>query len=155
MNAHFNISAIIPKKLQNISGGLIMQELKLVNANKIFLSGRLTRDPELRNTSTGVPVASIPIANNRRFKNKSGEFTEEANFFKIVAWGRLAEVSNEILKKGAAIYVEGRLRDDSWENNGEVRRSVHIVAEKIQFLNRNGKNGDTIEHEEEEELVIN
>ncbi|MBN1493189.1 MAG: single-stranded DNA-binding protein [Candidatus Omnitrophica bacterium] len=105
--------------------------------NKVFLIGNLTRDPELRYVTSGQPVVSFSIAVNRVFTSQSGEKKEEASFIRVVVWGRLAEVCNEYLKKGAPIFVEGRLQSRSWEaQDGSKRNTIEVVANNIQFLGR-------------------
>lgn len=103
--------------------------------NKVFLLGNLTRDPELRYTKQGSPVASFNIAVNRSYKASNGEFKKEVNFFKIIVWGKAGENCSEYLKKGRPVLVEGRLQNGSWETqSGEKRTKTEIVADNVQFL---------------------
>jgi single-strand DNA-binding protein len=102
--------------------------------NKAFLIGRLTRDPEQRNTPAGVAVTRFSLAINRPVKSKAGE--SEADFFRVVAWRRLAEVCGEFLKKGMLVAIEGRLQLDSYERNGETVATAEIVADNMQMLER-------------------
>ncbi len=106
--------------------------------NKVLLIGRLTRDPEYRNTTTGRPVANMRIAVNRRrsFDRESGETAqEETVFVDITAWERLADFCHNYLTKGRLIYVEGRLRQENWQDRetGANRTKISVVAERIQF----------------------
>ncbi len=117
-----------------------MRNLKLPDLNKVHIAGRLTRNPEVRKTTTGKQVADIGIAYNHNFKDREGNWRDDANFFKVTAWGRLGELCGEHLTKGSAVMIEGRLAEDSWENeDGDTRRTVNIVANRIQFLDKNGK----------------
>ena len=94
-----------------------MSEIRLVSINRVLLSGRLTRDPELRYTPSGVAVITFSLALNRRYKDQSGEWKEEVSFVNVVAWQRQAELASEFLKKGSAVFVEGRLQSRSWETS--------------------------------------
>jgi len=112
--------------------------------NKVILIGRLTRDPELRYTPSGVAVASFTLAVERDFKNQAGE--REVDFIPVVVWNRLAEIVSENLQKGRLLAVEGRLQVRSYETQeGQKRRASEVVAEKVQFLDwpkeKQGNNG--------------
>jgi single-strand DNA-binding protein len=129
-----------------------MSDVRLVSINKVLLSGRLTRDPELRYTPSGVAVLTFSLALNRRYKDQSGEWKEEVSFVNVVAWQRQAELASEYLKKGSAVYVEGRLQSRSWETSEGSKRSVlEVRAERLQFLDRvrreegatEGRSGDS------------
>lgn len=104
----------------------------MVSFNRVILAGNLTRDPELRFTSGGIPVCSFGMAVNRvRSKN------EEVDFFDITAWRELGETIANYKKKGDPILVEGRLQFSSWEaQDGSKRNKVDVVADNIQFLSR-------------------
>lgn len=105
------------------------------NLNRVMLMGNLTRDPELRHTSSNMAVTQIGLAVNRRWKNQQGEPQEEVTFVDCEAWGRTAEVINQYLKKGRPIYVEGRLKLDSWDDKeGNKRSKMKVVIENFQFL---------------------
>ena len=123
-----------------------MSDVKLVSINKVMLSGRLTRDPELRYTPSGVAVITFSLALNRRYKDQSGEWKEEVSFVNVVAWQRQAELVSEYLKKGSAAFVEGRLQSRSWETSEGSKRSVlEVRAERIQFLDRVRREEETTE----------
>lgn len=111
--------------------------------NKVFLIGNLVRDPEMRYTPSGIAVTRFTIAINRTFK-KSGEDNSEADFIRVVAWRRLAEVCGEFLKKGTPVYVEGRLQIDSYEKDGETRTSAEVIADNMQMLSRKGDAGSNV-----------
>lgn len=104
--------------------------------NKVFLIGRLTRDPELRYTPAGQAVASVRMAVNREYVSKE-EKREDTCFINLVIWGKRAEVWAEYLKKGSLIFVEGRLQYRQWETqDNEKRSTVEVVVEDFQFLDR-------------------
>lgn len=100
--------------------------------NRVVLIGRLTFDPELRYTQTGVPVTTFRIAVERPFKNQQGE--REVDFFPIVTWRKLAETCAHNLSKGRLVAVEGRLQTSSYQKDGYVRRVTEIVAGDVRFL---------------------
>jgi len=104
-----------------------------INVNNITIVGNLTRDPELRFTSNGTPVASFGIAVNKRFQNKStGEWESEADFFNVSAWFKLAENCAESLGKGDRVLINGRLTQDSWDDkDGQKRTNFKIIANVI------------------------
>ena len=103
--------------------------------NRVILMGNLTRDPELRYTPSGLAVAHFGLAVNRKFTSKEGEKKEEVNFFDIEAWDKQAELSSEYLNKGSGVFLEGRLKQDRWEDeSGNKRSRIKIVAMTIQFL---------------------
>lgn len=101
--------------------------------NKVFLIGRLTRDPEVRYTSAGVAVARFTLAINRP-PRKDGQ--PEADFIRVVAWRRLAEICGEYLNKGKLISIEGRLQISSYEKEGRKVSSAEVVADNMQMLDR-------------------
>ena len=110
-------------------------QIRLLQLNDVRLVGRLTRDPEVRYTSKGVAVARLDIAVNRRYKDGSGEWREEATFVPITVWREAAERCRERLKKGSPIYVEGRLKSTSWETkDGQKRSGMEVEAFRLQFL---------------------
>ncbi len=110
-----------------------------MNLNKVIIAGRLTADPELKTTASGMHVLSFSIATNRNWTNKDGEKKEEVEFHNIVAWGRQADVVSQFSGKGALILIEGRLQTRSWEGkDGQTRRTTEIVAERVQLGPRAG-----------------
>lgn len=107
------------------------------NLNKVFLIGRLTRDPELRYTQSGSAVANFGIAVNRGYTGKDGNRKEEPCFINLVVWGKRAEICAEYLKKGSMIFVEGHLNYRQWETSDKEKRSVlEVFVENFQFLDR-------------------
>ncbi len=111
-----------------------------MNFNKAFVLGNVTRDPELRTTPSGQSVCSFGIATNRFYKDQKGERQQMAEFHNIVAWGRLAEVCNQYLKKGSLVFIEGRIQTRSWQdqNSNQKRFKTEIVAETMQLGPRPG-----------------
>ncbi|HUZ16876.1 MAG TPA: single-stranded DNA-binding protein [Spirochaetia bacterium] len=101
--------------------------------NRVIILGRLTRDAELKYTSGGSAVSKFSIAVNRRRK-QGDQWVDEANFFDIALWGKQAESLNQYLTKGKQIAVEGELRQDRWEQDGQSRSRVEIHAVNIQLL---------------------
>ncbi|NTW05570.1 MAG: single-stranded DNA-binding protein [Peptococcaceae bacterium] len=103
--------------------------------NKIILIGRLTADPEMRYTSSGLPVANFTLAVDRGFNTKQGE--KETDFIDIIVWRGLAENCAKYIKKGSMVAVDGRLQIRSYEDKQGVRRKVsEVVAENVRFLDR-------------------
>ena len=113
----------------------------MASFNKVILLGNLTRDPELRYTPNGTPVATFGLAVNRR-SGQGDERREEVCFVDIVTFGREAETASEFLSKGRAALIEGRLQWRSWEGQDGQKRSKHeVVAERIQFMPRAREEG--------------
>jgi single-strand DNA-binding protein len=108
--------------------------------NKVMLIGNLGKDPEVKYTPSGVPVAKFSIATNESYKDKGGEWQERTEWHSIVAFQRLAEIVGEYVKKGSKIYVEGRLQTSSWEDkqSGEKKYRTEIVAVSMVLLDRKG-----------------
>jgi single-strand DNA-binding protein len=105
-----------------------------MNVNKAILVGRLTRDPELRTTSTGQTVASLSLATGHTWKDKAGVKQEKTEFHNIVLWGRLAEIAGQYLIKGQEAYFEGRLQTQKYtDKNGVERYKTEVVAENMQL----------------------
>lgn len=103
--------------------------------NKVMLIGNLTRDPELRYTPTGAAVCTIGLATNRYWTTESGEKKEETEFHRVIAWNKLAELCSQLLVKGRKIYVEGRLRTNTWQTaDGQPRSTTEIVIEDMVIL---------------------
>ncbi|OLC67032.1 MAG: single-stranded DNA-binding protein [Actinobacteria bacterium 13_1_40CM_4_65_12] len=112
--------------------------------NKIFLIGRLTRDPELRYVPSGQPVANFTLAVDRPFKNGQGE--RETDFIGVVAWRKSAELVTQYLSKGRLVAVEGRLQIRSYEaQDGAKRKVAEVITDRIQFLDRKNGSGPRAE----------
>ena len=121
----------------------------MASLNKVLLIGNLTKDPELKYTPSGVAVANLRLAVNRKYKDKSGEWKEDACFITVAVWDKQAEACNQYLQKGRPVFVEGRLQSRSWETtDGQKRTTIEVRAERIQFLGTGAKSasvgaGDT------------
>lgn len=110
----------------------------MASLNKVFLIGNLTRDPELRYTAGGIPVADLNLAVSQRFVSRtSGEQRNDVVFVNVTVWNKQAEACGEYLSKGSGIFVEGRLQLDSWEGkDGQKRNRLRVVAQRVQFVGR-------------------
>jgi len=121
-----------------------MAELRLGTLNKVLLMGRLTRDPESRYTPSGAAVLNFGLAVNRRFRDQSGEWRDDVCYVNVVAWQKLAERLGEVLKKGSAVLVEGRLQSRSWEaQDGQKRSTIEVNAMTVQTLDKRGEGSFT------------
>jgi single-strand DNA-binding protein len=108
----------------------------MASFNKVILLGNLTRDPEMRYTPSGTPVASFGLAVNRRYR-QGDEQKEEVCFVDISTFGRQAELAGEYLSKGRMVLIEGRLQFRTWEDqNGQRRSKLDVVAERVNFMPR-------------------
>ncbi len=112
----------------------------MVNLNKTFIIGRMTRDPDMRQTQNGTAVANFGVALNRVY-TVNNEKKEETTFVDVCAWGKTAEFVSKYFNKGKNIFVEGRLNMREWEdkNNGTKRTKLEIVADNIQFVDAKGQ----------------
>lgn len=109
-----------------------------------MLIGNLTRDPELRYTPNGTAVCTIGLATNRAWTTESGEKKEEVEFHRVVAWNKLAELCSQLLTKGRKIYVEGRLRTNTWQGqDGSQKSTTEIVIEDMILLDNRPGGGAT------------
>ncbi len=114
------------------------------NYNKVILMGNLTRDPEVRYTSSGTAIAKLGIAVNRYWRNQEGQQQEETTFVDVDAFGKQAETIGQYLKKGRPIMVEGRLKLDQWDDKqtGQKRSKMGVTLENFQFLDSRSEGGD-------------
>jgi single-strand DNA-binding protein len=112
----------------------------MASFNRVILVGNLTRDPELRYIPSGTAVSEITLAVNERVK-KNDQWVEEVNFIDITLWARTAEVANEYLSKGSSVLIEGRLKLDRWEKDGQKHSKLRVVGEKMQMLGSRGDGG--------------
>src|ERR1700722_3688409 len=110
--------------------------LKRMSVNKAILVGRLGRDPETRFTSGGQAVANFTLATDETFKDRSGERQKRTEWHRIVLWGKLAEITQQYLKKGMLVYIEGRIQTRQWEDkrDGQKRTTREIVANVMRML---------------------
>ncbi len=106
--------------------------------NKVILVGNLGRDPEMRSTTSGVPIAQLSLATNRRWKDSDGNRHEQTDWHRVVCFGRQAELAGQYLSRGRLIYVEGRNQTRSWEDRqtGETKYSTEIVADYFLMLDQ-------------------
>lgn len=118
--------------------------------NKIILLGNLTRDLEVRYSTSNLAIGNTGIATNKKFKNKMGEEKEEVMFIDITFFGRTAEIANQYLKKGSKILVEGRLKLDQWTDAKGQKRSKHsLVVESMKMLSEKSENNFNASHIDE------
>jgi len=106
--------------------------------NQVFLMGNLTRDPEVRQTPTGQSVCSFSLALNRSYRGQNDEWQEATDYVDIVAWAALGERVGQYLSKGRRCFVQGRLQSRSWEQEGQKRSKVEVVASDVTFLDSRG-----------------
>ena len=106
----------------------------MANINRVFLAGNLTRDPQLKFVGSERAVANFGIAVNRRYKGSDGSQKEETTFVDVEAWGRTAELTGQYLVKGSSCMIEGRLKLDTWEKDGQKHSKLRVVADSVQFL---------------------
>lgn len=111
------------------------------SVNKVILIGNLGKDPEIKYTPSGTPVAKFTLATNERYKDKAGEWQDRTEWHNVVAWQRLAEIVGEYLKKGSKAYIEGRLQTSSWEDkqSGEKKYRTEIIAQDLVLLSGRGE----------------
>lgn len=109
----------------------------MASFNRVILVGNLTRDVELKYTAGNTAVTEIGLAVNDRVK-KNNEWVDETTFVDITLWGRTAEVASEYLSKGSSVLIEGRLKLDTWEKDGQKRSKLHVIGERMQMLGARG-----------------
>ncbi len=114
----------------------------MASHNRVILLGNLTRDIELRHTPVGTAVTDMSIAVNDRRKNAAGEWVDEVTYVDITLWGRTAEVAGEFLHKGSQVFVEGRLKLDSWEADGQKKYKLRVIGERMQMLGGRGEDAE-------------
>ena len=116
----------------------------MANANEWHGIGNITREIELRATPSGQSVCTIGFATNRRWTSKAGEKQEEVTFIDIDVWGKTAEFCDQYLGKGSPIYVKGRLKLDQWEQDGQKRQKLKVVAERVESLAKRANASDPL-----------
>src|SRR4029077_1378132 len=118
--------------------------------NKAFVFGNLARDPELRALPSGMNVVNFSVATNRVYRDRDGKKQEQTDFHNVVVFGRQADTVNQYLKKGSAVFVEGRMQTRSWEGkDGEKKYRTEIVADRVQFGPRAGGGGPRKQDDEQ------
>lgn len=114
-------------------------DLRMPSINKVIISGNLVRDPDTRILENGTHLAKMSIANNQRYRDRSGEWQEKTCYVDIVAWRKTAELVSEFCRKGSPVLVEGELVYNSWEDrDGQKRSRIEVNARRIQFLEKRG-----------------
>lgn len=111
----------------------------MASYNRVILLGNLTRDIELKYTPSQLAVTDIGLAVNDRRKTANGEWVEETTFVDVTLWGRTAEIASQYLSKGSPVLIEGRLKLDTWETEGQKRSKLRVVGERMQLLS--GRSG--------------
>lgn len=113
----------------------------MASYNRVMLIGNLTRDIELRHTPGGTAVTDMGMAVNDRRKNAQGEWVDEVTYVDVTLWGRTAEIASEYLRKGSPVFIEGRLKLDSWEAEGQKKYKLRVVGERLQLLTTRSDDG--------------
>ncbi len=113
----------------------------MADFNRVLLMGNLTRDPEVRYTPKGTAVGDLGLAINDSYKGQDGSIKEVVTFVSVEVWGRQAETCKQYLTKGRPVFVEGRLRLDQWEQEGQKKSKLKVVADRVQFLGGGGGGG--------------
>ncbi len=112
----------------------------MASFNRVILVGNLTRDPELRYIPSGTAVSEIGLAVNDRVK-RGDQWVEETTFVDVTLWARTAEIANEYLSKGSSVLIEGRLKLDRWEKEGQKHSKLRVIGERLQMLGGRGGGG--------------
>ncbi len=116
----------------------------MLSINKVLVTGRLTRDPETKYLPSGQALTNLGLAVNRRFQDKNGEWRDDTMFIDVETWGKTAERCAETLRKGQPVFVEGRLKQDSWEREGQKQTKIKISADSVKGFEagRGGQGGE-------------
>jgi single-strand DNA-binding protein len=123
----------------------------MASLNKVQIIGNLGNDPETKFTQSGTAVTNISIATTRKFKDRDDQVQEETEWHRVTFWGKLAEIAGEYLRKGASVYVEGRLKTEKWtDQNGVDRYTTKIIADEMVMLGgrRDGDSGGQAQRQE-------
>lgn len=123
--------------------------------NQVVIMGNLTRDPELRSTPNGQSVCSFSLALNRSYKDTAGNWQEMTDFIDVVAWGNLAERTSQYLSKGRRALVTGRLQQRSWDQDGQKRSKVEVLANDVTFMDGPTTTGFSSSNNSDEEQSSN
>jgi single-strand DNA-binding protein len=113
----------------------------MASFNRVILMGNLTRDVEVRYLQNGTAVTDISLAINDRRKNNAGEWVDEVSYFDVTLWARNAEVAGEYLTKGSPVLIEGRLKQETWEQEGQKRSKVKVIADQMRMVGGKGGGG--------------
>ncbi|MEI8372816.1 MAG: single-stranded DNA-binding protein [Planctomycetota bacterium] len=115
----------------------------MASFNRVILLGNLTRDPELRHIQSGTAVTDLGLAVNEKRKGPNGDWIEEVTFVDVTAWARNAEIASEYLTKGSPVLIEGRLKLDTWEKDGQKHSKLKVVCDQLRLVGtRGGSGGD-------------
>lgn len=130
-------------------------DIRVPELNQVLISGRLTRDPDLRFTQKALGVSSFSVAVNRRFKDPAtGEWKDDTTFVSVIVWGQAAERCKEKLKKGSPVIIEGRLTASEYtDKTGQKRKEMKVTARRVQLLTHDAgaaEGGEAVAHEHEE-----
>ena len=106
----------------------------MASVNKVIIIGNLGKDPETRALPSGDSVSNFSVATTESWKDKAGEKQEHTEWHRVNAFGKLAEICNEYLKKGSAVYIEGKLRTRTWEQDGVKKYSTEVIADRMQMV---------------------
>lgn len=109
--------------------------------NKVMLIGNVGKDPEIRHLESGVSVATITLATSERYKDRNGELKEQTEWHNVVLWRGLADIAERFVRKGTQVYIEGKIRTRSWEDqSGQKKYTTEIVADSMQLLGKRSDN---------------
>jgi single-strand DNA-binding protein len=111
----------------------------MASFNRVILLGNITRDIEVKYLQSGTAVTEIGLAVNERYKNQSGEWVEDVVFVDVTLWGRTAEIASEYLGKGSPVLIEGRLKLDRWEKDGQKHSRLRVTGERMQMVGAKGE----------------
>ena len=124
-----------------------------MSLNKTMLIGRLGEDPDVRYTKSDTAVANLSVATSERYKDKQGEWQDKTEWHRVVAWGRLAEICQEYLKKGSQVYIEGPLQTRKWEDKeGNTKYTTEVKALTMTMLDKKGDDAPSKESEPQVDL---
>lgn len=131
------LKGILPRvcvfTLMYVIGGFVLRGM-----NKCDLIGNLGKDPELKFSQQGIPVATFTLAVNRQFRTRDGLKQQETEWFNVVAWERFAEIANERLRKGSRVYIQGRLKTHRWNRDGHEYSRIEVVVTDLFFIDARG-----------------
>jgi single-strand DNA-binding protein len=111
----------------------------MASYNRVILLGNLVRDIELRYTNSRVAICENAVAVNEKRKNAAGEWVDETSFIDVTFFGRTAEVVSEYLSKGSPIFIEGRMKQDRWEKDGQKRSKLYVIVDRMQLIGAKGE----------------
>jgi len=124
-----------------------------MSLNKVMLIGRLGQDPEMKHTPNGNSVCSFSIATSEKYKDKQGQQQEKTEWHRVEAWGKLAELCNQYLSKGRQVYIEGKIKTDTVEKDGDKKYFTKISALSVQFLGAQSDSGEPVRKTATPEVV--